>query len=149
MLHKKLDIRVVLMMVFVSSVLNGCSSTTDKPASEIAQTVKNREIAFAKTMTDRDVKAFQRFISPEAIFFNGNTPVVGNAVIVEAWKPWFEEEEAPFSWRPDVIEVLESGHLALTSGPVTGPSGEDFGRFNSIWRLDEDGQWRVVFDKGC
>jgi ketosteroid isomerase-like protein len=31
---------------------------------------------------------------------------------------------------------------------VRSPSGEVVGRFNSIWRLDDDGQWRVVFDKG-
>ena len=44
--------------------------------------------------------------------------------------------------------MLESGRLALSSGPVLGASGEQIGRFNSIWRKDADGQWRVVFDKG-
>jgi ketosteroid isomerase-like protein len=29
-----------------------------------------------------------------------------------------------------------------------GPAGEEVGRFNSTWRKDADGQWRVVFDKG-
>jgi ketosteroid isomerase-like protein len=23
------------------------------------------------------------------------------------------------------------------------------GTFNSVWRLEADGKWRIVFDKGC
>jgi len=96
MFYKKLDVRVVLMMLLVSSVLDGCSPTPDKPTAGIEQTVENREIAFAKSMADRDVKAFQTFLSPEAIFFNDNTPVVGDTAIVEAWSPWFGGEDCSF-----------------------------------------------------
>ncbi len=110
--------------------------------------VRAREIAFAKTMEDRDLEAFLSFISPEAIFFNGDAPLRGVDAVELSWAPFFEGEAAPFSWQPDLIQVLESGTLAISSGPVIGPAGEAFGRFNSIWRKDEDGQWRVVFDKG-
>ena len=53
------------------------------------------------------------------------------------------------SWRPEEVEVLESGKLAIRSGPVLGPDGKRSGTFNSIWRLEPDGRWRVIFDKGC
>ena len=113
-----------------------------------AAEVEAREIAFAKTMEDRDLDAFLTFVSPEAIFFNGNEPLRGRDAIARGWASFFEGAAAPFSWQPDVVEVLESGRLALSSGPVRGASGEEVGRFNSIWRKDADGQWRVVFDKG-
>ena len=87
-------------------------------------------------------------ISPEAIFFNGNEPLRGRDEIARAWSPFFEGPAAPFSWQPDVVQVLESGTLALSSGPVRSATGEEVGRFNTIWRRDADGQWRVVFDKG-
>jgi len=115
---------------------------------ESAAEVRAREIAFAKTMADRDLDAFLTFVSPEAIFFNGNEPLRGREAIAQGWAPFFEGTAAPFSWHPDVIEVLDSGRLALSSGPVRGVDGEEVGRFNSIWRKDADGQWRVVFDKG-
>jgi ketosteroid isomerase-like protein len=114
------------------------------PAAE----VEAREIAFAKTMADRDLDAFLSFISPEAIFFAGNAPLRGHDEIARAWAPFFEGASAPFSWHPDVVEVLESGNLVLSSGPVHAASGEEVGRFNSIWRKEADGRWRVVFDKG-
>jgi hypothetical protein len=65
------------------------------------------------------------------------------------WQPLFEGEKAPFSWAPEQVEVLASGMLAISSGPVRDPNGERIGTFNSIWRRDHDGHWRVIFDKGC
>jgi len=114
---------------------------------DAAAVVESREIAFAKTMADRDFEAFLSFISPEAVFFEGGRPLRGRDVIGRAWAPFFEGQAAPFSWRPDV-EVLESGDLALSSGPVIMASGESGGRFNTIWRRDGEGRWWVVFDKG-
>ena len=73
----------------------------------------------------------------------------GRQEIAEAWKRYFDGPQAPFSWRPETVEVLESGTLALTSGPVFDPQGRQIGTFNSTWRRDADGVWRIVFDKGC
>ncbi len=139
----------VLTLAFLGLLVAGLFLSVDGGQVDTSSSeVEAREIAFAKTMEDRDLDAFLSFVSPEAIFFNGNEPLRGRNAIAEAWAPYFEGATAPFSWHPDVVEVLESGQLALSSGPVRGPSGEVAGRFNSIWRKDADGQWRVVFDKG-
>jgi ketosteroid isomerase-like protein len=124
---------------------DGASAVLDGPD---ASAVRAAEIAFARTMADRDFEAFLGFIAEEAVFFAGNRPLRGRAEIGAAWRPFFDGEEAPFSWTPDVVQVLESGGMALSSGPVTAASGEAAGRFNSVWRLEPDGHWRVIFDKG-
>jgi hypothetical protein len=46
------------------------------------------------------------------------------------------------------VEVLQSGTLALSTGLVRDPKGIIVGRFNSTWRREAPGVWRVVFDKG-
>ncbi len=115
---------------------------------DAASVVEAREIAFAQTMADRDFDAFLSFLSPEAVFFAGDRPLRGPDEIGRAWAQFFEGPEAPFSWSPDVVAVLESGDLALSSGSVLTASGELAGRFNTVWRRDDDGRWRVVFDKG-
>ncbi len=73
----------------------------------------------------------------------------GKAAIAAAWKPFFEEPAAPFSWQPDTAVVLESGMLGFTSGPIFAPDGTRIGTFNSVWRRGPDGTWKVVFDRGC
>jgi ketosteroid isomerase-like protein len=35
------------------------------------------------------------------------------------------------------------------SGPVLAPDGTRIGTFNSVWRREADGSWKVVFDRGC
>ena len=81
-----------------------------------ARDVEAREIAFARTMADRDFEAFMTFLADEAIFFAGDRPIRGADAIGDAWRSFCEGEAAPFSWHPEVVEVLESGELAISSG---------------------------------
>lgn len=134
-------------------LLFALSSVTPSPAlgqmaEELASEVRAAEQAFAATMAERDLDAFVSHIADEAVFFTGKV-LRGAEEITAAWSPFFEGAEAPFSWEPEQVEVLNSGTLALSSGPVYDPEGNRIGTFNSVWRLDSDGRWRVVFDKGC
>lgn len=115
---------------------------------EAGQTVEETERAFADTMARRDFEKFKSFIAEEAVFFSGTTPLRGRQQIADAWEGFFEEPMAPFTWEPEQVEVLDSGTLAWSTGPVYGPDGERVATFNSVWQLDESHQWRIIFDKG-
>ena len=116
---------------------------------QLTQQVRDAENGFAATMAARDHKAFATFIAEDAVFFGGDKAVRGKAAVVESWKGLYEKPAAPFSWRSESVEVLDSGQLAHSSGPVLNAKGERVGTFNSIWRRGSDGDWKVVFDKGC
>ena len=106
------------------------------------------ERAFARSMAERSLQEFSTFISDEAIFFSGPGPLRGKTEVVAWWKQYFAGATAPFSWEPDEVEVLKSGTLALSSGPVRDTNGKIIARYTSIWRLEAPGQWRIIFDKG-
>ena len=112
------------------------------------QQVFAAERAFARSMADRNASAFASHVSDEAIFFNGKGVLHGKQQVVATWSRFFEGKTAPFSWEPDRVEVLQSGTLALSTGLVRDPDGKVIGRFNSVWRQEAPGTWRVVFDKG-
>ena len=136
----------LLMLCAAAAAAGGCRQSPN--LADLARDVRARESAFAKTMADRDHAAFTSFVSDEAVFI-GAHPLRGRQQVADAWKRFFEGAQAPFSWKPETVELLPSGKLAMTSGPVTGADGKPSGSFNSIWRLDDDGTWRIVFDKGC
>jgi len=116
---------------------------------ELTHQVFAAESSFAHSMAVRDVQAFASLVATEAVFMGRRGALQGKDTIVATWRPFFDGPEAPFSWAPEVVEVLASGTLALTSGPVRDPSGKQTGVFNSVWRREADGRWRIVFDKGC
>lgn len=117
-------------------------------AKALQLNVIQTERAFAKSMADRDFAAFASFVSEEAVFFSGATPLQGKPAVVAYWKRFFGAPEAPFAWEPERVEVLVSGSLALSTGPVRDPAGKVTGSFTSIWRQEKPGVWRIVFDKG-
>lgn len=133
-------------------ILGGMVSAAAKPqAKDSRERVSEAEKGFAGTMARRDHAAFTSYLSDEAVFLgNGDQPALrGKRAVADGWKKFFDAPAPPFSWGPDVVEVLDSGSLALSSGPVHNPKGEVVGRFTSIWRLEADGRWRVIFDRGC
>jgi ketosteroid isomerase-like protein len=117
--------------------------------AELKEQVRRTEIAFAKTLADRDAAAFASFLSDEAVFFTNPGPSRGSGQVVQAWMAYFQGPQAPFSWEPEKVEVLDSGKLAMTSGPVRDPSGARIGTFNSVWRREAKGKWKIVLDNGC
>lgn len=118
-------------------------------AGRLAGEVHDAERAFAKTMADRDHAAFSGFVSEEGVFVGQEATLRGRAEVAAGWRRFFQGPSAPFTWEPEQVEVLASGGLALSSGPVFSPDRQRVGTFNSVWRKDGDGRWRVVFDKGC
>ena len=70
-----------------------------------ADTVRAREQAFADSMADRDLEAFRSFLSEEAVFWSADGADRGKAAVDSRWAPYFETPEAPFSWRPEQVEV--------------------------------------------
>lgn len=138
-----------LAVLFVVSIfLGGCTTVSSLDKEQLTAQVTAAEVAFAKTMADRNHAAFSEFVSEEAVFSNAGKSVRGRAAIAADWKKFYEGPRAPFSWKPDLVEVLPSGTLAYSTGPVANPEGVVFARFYSTWRLEAPGVWRVVFDSG-
>ena len=141
---------VLFSSALFSAVLSGCAATAARPDLDaLKRQVTDTETAFAATMAARDHAGFASFLADETLFFNSKGPIRGKAAVAEAWKVFYEGPQPPFSWKPTQVEVLDSGTLAISAGPVYDPSGKLVAVFNSIWRLEAPGQWRIIFDKGA
>ncbi|KAF0248403.1 MAG: hypothetical protein FD167_2191 [bacterium] len=141
--------KAILLIMVSLSLFSACTTLAQQSSlGELQKQVTDTESAFAQTMARRDHTAFKSFLSSETVFFSGEKVLRGKEQVADAWKRFYEKPEAPFSWKPEQVEVLDSGTLALSSGPVYDPKGKLVARFTSIWRLESPGKWRIIFDKG-
>jgi uncharacterized protein (TIGR02246 family) len=139
---KKLALAGVLTVLAVPAV------------ADLAEEVRCREIGFSKSVENQDHERFASFVDPDARFV-GNKVDRSREAIAEAWTVFFTGDLPNIKWRPQFIEVLESGDLALSRGPYRiidrneqGETTEAWGTYNSVWRLSADGEWLIVFDAG-
>lgn len=139
---------LLAVLLFCALALGGCSTSPQtSSAAVLKQQVMDTERAFARTMAERDHAAFTGFLADDTIFFSGGV-LRGKQAVADAWKRFYNAPIAPFSWEPTEVEVLDSGTLAISSGPVKNAKGELIATFTSIWRREASGQWRIIFDKG-
>ena len=122
--------------------------------ADLVNDVRCREISFSNAAERRDLSAFRSHIDADARFVAA-TVRRGVDSITEGWSVFFAPDGPSIKWRPQVVEVLENGTLALSRGPyrvvakdTEGNAVHSWGTFNSVWRLHDDGEWRVVFDAG-
>jgi len=122
--------------------------------ADLVEDVRCREIGFSKSVETLDTALFESFIDADARFVS-NVVTHGPEAIAAAWSVFFSKYCPTIKWRPQFVEVLKTGTLALTRGPyrtVTtddqGNTAEHWGTFNSVWRLLPNGEWKVVFDAG-
>ena len=141
--------RRMALLSGASLLASGCASLVPQTSDrELVREVTDAEMGFARTMADRDHRAFLGFVAAEAVFLNGGKPLVGREAVGKHWQRFFAGPTAPFSWQPDLVVVLASGTLAQSVGPVSSPAGRVVACFYSTWRRESGGHWRVVFDDG-
>jgi ketosteroid isomerase-like protein len=136
-------------MKLVCAVVLLAAVTRAETNADLSGQVRRTEQAFAKTMADRNPAAFESYLSKETIFLSNARALRGPREVMARWKAYFDGSQAPFSWEPEQVQVLNSGTLAMTSGPVRDPSGKRIGTFNSVWRREGKGRWKIVLDNGC
>lgn len=123
-------------------------------AADLAEDVRCREISFSQSVEQKDMAAFRSHLDADARFVSSGI-LRGVEQIAAGWSVFFTTGLPAIKWRPQVVEVLDNGKLALsrglyisTSKNAEGDKVINWGTFNSVWRLNDDGQWRVVFDAG-
>ena len=121
-----------------------------------AASLKAAENAFAASVREKNREHFAAAVADDAIFVSGNDVLRGKAAIVEAWAALFAPDAPPMDWHAEIAEVQDGGALGLTRGPWTiagkdkdGKPAPRSGTFNSVWRRQADGSWKVIFDAGC
>lgn len=143
----------LLLSILVASVfLVSCQQKVNK--DKVKQEVIQTEKAFEKMSVDKGLQeAFYFFAADSAVIKRQNdTLVVGKENIKDYYSnPAFVN--ARVTWTPDFVEVSDCGDMAYTYGEYVwkiwsneGDTAEYVGVFQTIWKKQEDGKWKYVWD---
>ena len=145
-----------LIILLVISMILGCQPKTHEDSMEKwKQEIVDTEHAFAAmAKSDGIPAAFLAFAADSAVLMRSKSLVIGKKEIAKFYQSrWESDREISLSWEPEFVDVSRSGDLGYTYGPFvfsitdsTGVTRENTGFFHTVWKRQEDGSWRYVWD---
>ena len=112
------------------------------------QSLIDAELGYNKLAQEKNfaVASVEVFANDGVAFAPG--PVTGKQF-------WSKQNDPPIlTWRPIFATISRSDDLGYTTGPwelkktKDDPNPAAFGHYNTLWRKDPDGVWKVVVDVG-
>jgi len=100
------------LLISAPALLTGCATAQSRPDNAaLVKRVTDTELAFAKTMADRDHAAFASFLADETVFLMGGKPQRGKRSVADYWKRFYTEPKAK------VVEIAGVGHAPTLLNP--------------------------------
>lgn len=134
-------------------LLAGCAHQGKiTPKEEIINTDK----AFSRLSEVKGMKyAFLEYAAEEVVILRENSlPQVGKNAMAERFKS-FSDTGFVLTWEPQFADVAASGELGYSYGIFTssaidsaGVTVIEKGTYVSIWKRDNEGNWKFVLDTG-
>ncbi|SRR5581483_7719318 len=113
---------------------------------DAGQSLVDAEKSFAQTSLDRGIHdSFLKFFADDCVMFAPG-PTNGKKIFEK-----FKDEDRKLFWQPAFAAIAKSGDFGITTGPWEMRRSEKpvgFGQFVSVWKKQNDGNWKVIFDTG-
>ncbi len=109
--------------------------------TDIAMSDQAQRDGFSKTLLEF---ADDSIIKPK----EGEFPVIGKKALEDYWKG--NKGTKGISWKPFRVEAAKSGEMGYTVGNwnLNTPDSTYHGNYITIWKKQQDGQWKWVVDGG-
>lgn len=140
----------IFLLLFV--ILNSCKPPVNK--ERIKAEIMKTEADFLKMASEKSIPdAFYYFADPDAVIKRENDSLVQGKDAIRNYYKAKKLEGARVDWSPDFVAVSDCGNMAYTYGKyiwkvVDSKDSivEYKGVFQTIWKRQEDQQWKYVWD---
>lgn len=140
------------LLSFVIISILSCNKSIEKNERDIRE-IQDVEKEFMEKVSEWGMRdAFIYFADDSAVLVRNNRLVRGKKEI-EAYYDQSSFQGIKLMWEPEFVEVARSGDLAYTYGSYTYSSKDSTGReivsrgiFHTVWKKQENGSWKFVYD---
>ena len=150
-MNRKIQLFTAICIILLASCADKEKNSHEIWKNEILETEQN----FAAMAGDEGIrKAFLTYAAEDAVMMRNDKLIIGK----ENFHEYFgnqasEDNDQSLTWKPDFVDVADSGDLGYTYGHYTfsytdssGARIEKTGVFHTVWKRQADGTWRFVWD---
>lgn len=148
-MKKTIVILAINSLLFLSCNSSPSVKNLKKWKAEIVETEKKfNDLAQNEGL----VKAFETYAARDGVINRQRKIIKGKTAIAE----WYKKDVRPnetLTWKPDFVDVSNSGDLGYTYGTAVfttidslGNKNERKGKFHTVWKRQANGSWRFVWD---
>lgn len=145
--------KVLILFVFLS-LFNSCGENQAIDNNAVRKEIADAEKAFETMAKEKGIaEAFAFYADSNAVIKRRNDTLITGK---EGIRKFYSDDlykAASVTWSPDFIDVSAKGDMAYTYGKYlwrskdsTGKPIEFSGVFHTVWKRQQDGSWRYVWD---
>lgn len=141
-------------MLIALVLILACNKAGQEYTPEKAeQEIREAEQEFAEMVANEGIaEGFIAFAAEDAVLKRGDSLIIGKPGIADFLQAQ-PTQPATLQWTPDHVEVSASGDLGYTYGRYTYAYKDSLGNeksmtgiFHTVWKKQEDGSWKYVWD---
>ena len=147
-----LPIFVVAFLVATIAIPISRPPVSAAPKASV-ETLKQLEDEFMKAAAEKGSKGYLSYYADDAVEIPNGGPVIAGKVNIAPGMGFLDDPNNRLTWTPLGGDI--SGDLGYTYGTFEFRSKDkdgkpyvDYGKYASIWKLQQDGSWKVVLDMG-
>jgi ketosteroid isomerase-like protein len=148
-MHRQIYIALTLSLILIGCTQSKTNENMTQWKSEIIKVEQDfNDLAQKIGLAD----AFYKYAADDGVIRKSGKLVEGKVAIQE----WIANDTKPnvtLTWKPTFVDVSQSGDLAYTYGDATytfidslGTTQERTSVYHTVWKRQEDGNWRFVWD---
>ena len=146
---------VFLLLSILLSCSSPKSSNESKSNSENAkQEIEKAERDFEKMAVDKGIaEAFYFFADSNATIKRQKDTLIHGKEAIKIFYSAPFYQKATVKWSPDFVESSQDGTIGYTYGKYTWQSKDSSGKvnefkgiFHTVWKKQDDGSWKYVWD---
>lgn len=144
-----------LIWLIVMFIAVSCNDDDDKKEMANAkEEIIQAEKDFAKMSAEKGIaEAFWFYADSMAVIKRQNDTLIHGRDAIRKYYSSDFYKTASVSWSPDFVDVAEEGDMGYTYGKYTWQSKDSTGKlqefkgvFHTVWKKQQDGTWKYVWD---
>lgn len=143
-----------LLLISFYSLFSSCQQQQENQSAKTKEAITKAEKDFETMAAEKGIaEAFGFFADTGAVIKRGNDSLIRGKEAIRNFYAAAYFKTASVKWSPDFVEASEDGSMGYTFGQYvwqskdsTGKINEAHGVFHTVWKKQEDGSWKYVWD---